>query len=389
MLERLGLSQRNLMRAVLSSGAIRPEELASLLGYAADISDRLLALKVLRHAICYAEYNKVVADHFGAVCRLLLLSNSRAEMRTASALLADFGRVEEHRSIILFNNQMLRDMLNQRPDSYVQRGLCAMLAWTLTDQFLERQIRRLQSDTDIGNYLHSVFLRSEDLVGRRYALVCLKLFRTADVFDVATVEEFYFRYKLVSFALQFTAVFAVVSLWTVGKVAVGIHREFSDKTCWVEGRQRGALWHMLTARRNAAFAGQHQIRLPRWSALVRRGAVGGVVAGLAFILQGPVADYMAETRRFGFCHGRLVNQRKIAIANKKGKQRRLPPEFESIDGVCQSSIATVVGAKALVVGSALAVCRTPLGRRHLPFVLGPLLCLSALQTLAAPHLAWS
>eukprot|EP00667_Euglena_gracilis_P028027 EG_transcript_35286 len=151
MLETLGLSDRNLMRAalyddtVLSSGAIRPEALAGYLGYAADVQDRLLALKVLRRAICYSEYSKVVADHFGAVCRLLLLSNNAAEMRAASALLADFGRIEEHRSIILFNHQMLRDMLTQRPTAYVQRGICAMLAWTLTDQFLERQIRMLQS----------------------------------------------------------------------------------------------------------------------------------------------------------------------------------------------------------------------------------------------------
>lgn len=36
---------------VLSSGAIRPEALAGYLGYAADVQDRLLALKVLRRAI--------------------------------------------------------------------------------------------------------------------------------------------------------------------------------------------------------------------------------------------------------------------------------------------------------------------------------------------------
>eukprot|EP00667_Euglena_gracilis_P027010 EG_transcript_33035 len=154
---------------------------------------------------------------------------------------------------------MLRDMLTQRPTAYVQRGICAMLAWTLTDQFLERQIRMLQSDTDIGNYLHSVFLRSEDFVARRYALVCLKLFRTADVFDVATVEDFHLQYKLASFAVQFAVAFGAVLFWTVGRLAVGIHGEFQGKTCWVEGRERGALWHMVTARRSAAFRGHHQV----------------------------------------------------------------------------------------------------------------------------------
>ena len=34
-----------------------------------------------------------------------------------------------------------------------------MMAWTLTDQFMEKQVMMLQTETDVGNYLHAVYLR--------------------------------------------------------------------------------------------------------------------------------------------------------------------------------------------------------------------------------------
>jgi len=48
------------------------------------------------------------------------------------------------------------------------------------------------------NVQHALLLfcnpfRSGDLLARRYALMCLKLARTGDVFDVATVEAFHHK----------------------------------------------------------------------------------------------------------------------------------------------------------------------------------------------------
>jgi len=395
MLEALGLSHRNLLYAalyddtVLASGAIKPADLAAALSPNAPPADRLLALKILRRAICFEDYSRVVADHFGAVCRVLLLSGSGREMAAASALLRDFGRVEQHRPIILFNHAMLRDMLVQRPDAHVQRGVCAMLAWTLTDHFLEKQIRRLLAETDIGNYLHSVYLRSGDLLARRYALMCLKLARTGDVFDVATVEAFHHKLTAMAFAGHFTIAFAAVGAWTLARLAGAVRSQYRDLCCPdPDGKPRGALWHMATKQRAKAFQTAHKVPLPRLTALLRRGAVGGLVGGTLYVIQGPLCGLLTETRRFAFCHAHLLNKRKVAIAEQRGKQRRMPTEYKSIDGVCRDTMTTTVTTKALVLLSTVTLTRSRLGRLYLPHTLGPLCLLSVTYTLAAPHFAW-
>ena len=151
MLDQLITSQRGLLRAalydeaVLASGKLPPEAFPKLLAWNADPALRLLALKVLRRAIYYEEYNAVVAENFGSLCRVLLLTMDNTELRVASELLAELGRAEEHRGTILFHNQMLRDVLTQRPIGLVQRGLCAMMAWTMSDHYLDQQVSRVTS----------------------------------------------------------------------------------------------------------------------------------------------------------------------------------------------------------------------------------------------------
>eukprot|EP00906_Rhabdomonas_costata_P003734 RCo005649 len=115
MLEKFGLSGAALWHAalwdesVLGSPKVSPSELGPMLRMGATPEQRMLAMKVLRKAIWFSEYSTVVAQHYSALCRCVLTSANSWEVELAAKLLADFGRVERHRGIVLRSSQVLRD----------------------------------------------------------------------------------------------------------------------------------------------------------------------------------------------------------------------------------------------------------------------------------------
>ena len=137
----------------------------------------------------------------------------------------------------------------------------------------------------MGNYLHAVYLRSDDHLARRWALLCLKLFRQTDHYDARTVEEHEAWQKVQSFALQFAAAAGAATAWGTASVVQEVQRATAGLTRTVDLRERGALWHMADKQRAAAFRTAHGVPLPTFAVVARRAAAGGALCGAFFLLQ--------------------------------------------------------------------------------------------------------